>query len=69
MRCAVAQAGRVVWDTGVVIGLLEASNGKYQFKRAVMSGPPVEGKYNFDGPDRVTFVEPRGTATWVRVEQ
>ncbi|MBI1370643.1 MAG: TIR domain-containing protein [Planctomycetes bacterium] len=54
--------------TRVEKGLLDATDGKYQFKRAIAAGPPVQGAYNFDGPDRVTFTEPRGTATWVRVK-
>ncbi|MCG8403700.1 MAG: hypothetical protein MI923_00750 [Phycisphaerales bacterium] len=49
-------------------GMLDASDGKYQFKRSIAMGPPVEGRYEFDGPDRLTFTEPRGTATWVRAK-
>lgn len=49
-------------------GMLDASDGKYQFKRSIAMGPPVEGRYEFDGPDRFTVTEPRGTATWVRAK-
>lgn len=47
-------------------GLLEVGDGKYEFKRSIAMGPPVQGRYEFDGPDRFTLIEPRGTVTWVR---
>lgn len=47
-------------------GLLDATDGNYEFKRDTAMGTPAKGQYTFDGPDRFTFTEPRGTATWVR---
>ena len=47
-------------------GMLVAAGGDYEFKRSINMGPPVQGRYEFDGPNRFTLTEPRGTATWVR---
>jgi len=47
-------------------GMLIAAGGDYEFKRSINMGPPVQGRYEFDGPNRFTLTEPRGTATWVR---
>ncbi|MCG8403701.1 MAG: hypothetical protein MI923_00755 [Phycisphaerales bacterium] len=47
-------------------GRLIASGGSYEFKRDVAIGPPMRGRYTFEGLHRVTFTEPRGTATWIR---
>lgn len=49
-------------------GMLSASGGEYEFKRSIAMGPPVQGRYAFDGPNRFTLTEPRGTATWVRAD-
>jgi len=49
-------------------GLLNAAGGDYEFKRSINMGPLVQGRYEFDGPNRFTLIEPRGTATWVRAE-
>jgi len=50
-------------------GMLEVEDGRYAFLCSVAMGPPAAGRYKFDGPNRVTFTEPRGAATWVRVEE
>lgn len=49
-------------------GVFTAEKGKFTFTRSVAAGPPGVGSYAFDGPDRVTFIEPRGTAVWERVK-
>ncbi len=54
--------------TRVEKGMLDAANGKYHFRRAIAMGPPAQGSYRFDGPDRFTLTEPRGSTTWERVE-
>lgn len=47
-------------------GLFSAAGGSYEFKREVAIGPPLKGRYRFEGLHRVTLTEPRGTATWIR---
>lgn len=49
-------------------GMLTATDGQFTFRRSVSGGTPAQGRYKFDGPDRVTFIEPRGTAVWERVK-
>ncbi len=48
-------------------GKLAASGGDYEFRRPNGLGQPMRGRYAFEGNDRITFTELRGTATWVRV--
>jgi hypothetical protein len=50
-------------------GLLEAQDGRYAFRRSAAAGPPQAGTYRFDGGDKLTLVEPRGTTTWERVDE
>ncbi len=47
-------------------GMLVVNDGSYEFKRSIAMGPPILGRYVFDGADRFTLTEPRGTAIWVR---
>lgn len=47
-------------------GMLMVNNGSYEFKRSIATGAPIQGRYVFDGADRFTLTEPRGTAIWVR---
>lgn len=47
-------------------GQLSASGGDYEFRRPNGLGQPMRGRYAFEGNDRITFTELRGTATWVR---
>lgn len=47
-------------------GMLVAAAGSFQMKRTIRMGPPVQGQFQFDGPDRFTLTESRGTSTWER---
>jgi hypothetical protein len=47
-------------------GTLTAAGGDYEFKRSIRMGPQLKGRYEFEGANRFTLSEPRGTATWVR---
>lgn len=47
-------------------GIFKAAGGEYEFSRTAGSGRALTGEYAFDGPDRFTLTESRGTATWVR---
>lgn len=48
------------------VGMLTAAGGNYELKRSIRMGPELKGRYEFEGPNRFTLSEPRGTATWVR---